>query len=69
VLSGQVVDEEVIWTGALAELRQAGVIQGVSVLDDMGEFRFILKDRAAVDLNITATNGITLVLENVTLTE
>jgi hypothetical protein len=69
VLSGQVVDEDPIWEGALAELRQAGALQGVSVLDEMGEFRFTLGEPAPVDLNITASNGLTLVLENITLTE
>jgi hypothetical protein len=69
VLSGQVVDEKPIWTGALAEVRQAGEVQAVSVLDELGEFRFKLSQQAPVDLNITAPNGITLVLENITLTE
>lgn len=69
VLSGQVVDDNPIWTGALAEIRQAGEVQGVSVLDEMGEFRFTLSQQAPLDLNITAPNGITLVLENITLTE
>ena len=69
VLSGQVVDEHPIWTGALAEVRQAGEVQAVSVLDELGEFRFKLSRQAPVDLNITAPNGITLVLENITLTE
>lgn len=69
VLSGQVVDESPIWTGALAEIRQAGEIMGVSVLDELGEFRFTLSQQAPLDLNITAPNGITLVLENITLAE
>src|SRR5690606_12589741 len=69
VLSGQVVDENPIWTGALAEVRQAGEVQAVTVLDELGEFRFRLSQRAPVDLNITASNGVTLVLENITLTE
>jgi hypothetical protein len=69
VLSGQVVDENPIWTGALAEIRQAGEVQGVSVLDELGEFRFTLSQQAPLNLNITAPNGVTLVLENITLTE
>jgi hypothetical protein len=44
-------------------------VQAVSVLDELGEFRFKLSQQAPVDLNITAPNGITLVLENITLTE
>jgi anti-sigma factor RsiW len=69
VLSGQVVDDQPIWVGALAELRQAGTLQGVSVLDELAEFRFMLSEPEPVALNITAPNGVTLVLENITLSE
>lgn len=67
VLSGQVVDQTTDWTGAVAELRQSGALQGVSVLDDLGEFRFNLTNTDAATLTITASSGVTLVLENIRL--
>lgn len=69
VLSGQVVDETVSWSGALAELRQSEKLQSVSVLDELGEFHFNLTETEPATLNITASNGVTLVLENINLNE
>lgn len=69
VLSGQVVDETTSWTGALAELRQSETLQGVSVLDKMGEFHFVLTEAEPASLTITAPGGTTLVLESITLND
>lgn len=67
VLKGQVIDEVVDWNGAVAELWQGGALQQVQALDEECEFRFDLTGRESLDLYITSTEGIALVLENLTL--
>jgi hypothetical protein len=67
VLKGQILDSQVSWAGAVAEIRSAGATQMVCILDADNEFRFELSTAGSLDLFITAASGITLVVENVTI--
>jgi hypothetical protein len=66
LLTGQVIDSQVDWKGAVAEVKQSGSTQQVRLLDDMSEFSFELSSSAPLTLSITASSGITLVIENLT---
>lgn len=66
LVTGQVIDSEVDWKGAIAEVRQGGVTQQVKVLDDMSEFSFELLSSAPITISITSASGTTLVIENLT---
>src|SRR5262249_215124 len=65
LLTGQVVDNQVDWSGAIAEAHQEGTPEQVHILDEMGEFSFEFASAAAISLYITSATGITLVVENV----
>jgi hypothetical protein len=68
VISGQVVaGDETSWDGALVELRQAGTLQGTTLVDEFGQFHCKLPDAAPITLRITSVRGISLVLEGVEL--
>jgi len=67
LLTGQVIDNEVDWAGAVAETHQAGSGPQVCILDDMAEFRFEFANPAALDLYITSASGVTLAVEDVTI--
>jgi hypothetical protein len=67
MLTGQVVDSQVNWVGALAEARQEGASAQVHILDDIGEFSFEFTTPTSISLYITAASGITLIVENVTI--
>jgi hypothetical protein len=67
VLTGQVVDSQVDWTGAIAEAWQEGTQQQVRLLDDMGEFSFELTGRTPVTLHITSAGGLILTVENISI--
>lgn len=65
LLTGQILDPEVSWLGAIAEVWQAETLLQVSVLDDQCEFRFEFMQALSFDLRITALNGITIVVEKI----
>lgn len=66
LLTGQIIDSHVDWKGAVAEVKQAGATQQVRLLDEGSEFSFELSSSAPITLSVTASNGITLVVENIT---
>lgn len=66
VLIGQVIDSQVNWRGAVAEIRQGGITQQVKILDETSEFSFELSSAAPATLSITASSGATLIVENLT---
>jgi hypothetical protein len=67
LLTGQVLDSQVNWAGAIAEAWQEGASQQVCILDDSGEFRFELTTSAPITLYITAASGATLMVENIAI--
>jgi hypothetical protein len=57
-LRGQlVVDDQDGWTGALAELRQSGVLRATAAIDDLGTFRVAALPRLPTELRITRADG------------
>jgi hypothetical protein len=66
LLTGQVIDSQIDWKDAVVEVRQGGNTQKVSVLDEMGEFSLELTSSAPLTLSLTASSGITLMVENLT---
>jgi hypothetical protein len=67
VLSGQVLDTQVSWAEAIAEVWQEGVPNQVRLLDEMAEFKFELTARTPITLYITSKSGLTLKVENIVL--
>jgi hypothetical protein len=67
VLKGQILDSQVSWAGAVAEIRSGGATQQVCILDTHSEFRFELSTAGPLDLLIMAVSGVTLIVENVTI--
>jgi hypothetical protein len=66
-LTGQILDDQVDWAGAVVEVWQDGAPQQVSTLDETCEFRFDFTAATSVDLYFTAPSGVTLVVESVTI--
>lgn len=69
LLTGQIVDNEVSWVGAIAEASQEGASQQVRILDEQCEFSFELTATTPINIYITAASGVTLAIENVTIQE
>jgi hypothetical protein len=67
LLTGQVLDLEVSWVGAIAEVWQGETLHQVNALDDQGEFRFEFPAALVFDLRLTALDGNTLVVERITI--
>lgn len=67
LLTGQVLDSQVNWVGAIAEAWQEGSSQQVCILDESCEFRFELSTSAPINLYITVARGATLVVENIAI--
>ena len=62
-LRGQLVaDDQDGWTGALAELRQAGALRATAVIDDLGTFRIAALPTQPTELRITCADGRALLL-------
>ena len=62
-LRGQIVaDDQDGWTGALAELRQSGMLRATAAIDDLGTFRVAALPRLPTDLRITRADGRALLL-------
>jgi anti-sigma factor RsiW len=62
-LRGQLVAEnQDDWTGALAELRQAGVLRATAAIDDLGTFRLAALPALPTELRITRADGRALLL-------
>ncbi len=68
VLGQVVADDQDSWIDALVELRAQGVLQATTVVDDLGAFRCNAVPADLSEVRITAPQGQTLVLRNVTLT-
>jgi len=66
-LSGQVIDSQINWIGAIGEAWQNGQPHNISILDDMCEFKFNFDNKAKVTLYITAANGTTIVIEEIAI--
>jgi hypothetical protein len=67
MLTGQILDNQVNWVGAVASIHQTDSPEQVCILDNMSEFSFELKSDAPLDLYITASSGVTLRVENITI--
>lgn len=69
MVNGQVIakDQE-RWIGALAELRQAGGVQAVATLDDLGGFRCGPLAPGPTDVRITPEQGPAVTVPTITLT-
>ena len=62
-LRGQLVaDDQDSWTGALAELRQSGVLRATAAIDDLGTFRVATLPTLPTELRITRADGHALLL-------
>jgi len=57
-----VADDQDDWTGALAELRQAGVLHATAAIDDLGTFRVAAPPALPTELRITRADGRALLL-------
>jgi anti-sigma factor RsiW len=67
-VTGQVVaEDQTLWTGALVELRQEGILQATAVVDEMGGFNCGLPRSGSTDLRITSPGGSRIVLTAVEL--
>jgi hypothetical protein len=67
LLTGQVVDSQVDWAGAVVEVRQEGAPEQVHILDEMGEFSFEFASATTINLYITSATGITVIVENIAI--
>ena len=57
-LRGQLVaDDQDGWTGALAELRQSGILRATAAIDDLGTFRVAALPTLPTELRITRADG------------
>ena len=63
-----VSDDQERWTGALAELRQAGALRATAVVDDLGGFSCGPLVAGTAELRVTPERGRMLVLEAIDLT-
>ena len=62
-LRGQLVaDDQDGWTGALAELRQSGILRATAVIDDLGTFRVAALPTQPTELRATCADGRALLL-------
>jgi hypothetical protein len=62
-LRGQLVaDDQDGWTGALAELRQSGMLRATAAIDDLGTFRMAALPTQPTELRITRADGRALML-------
>ena len=62
-LRGQLVaDDQDGWTGALAELRQSGVLRATAAIDDLGTFRVAALPTQPTELRIARADGRALLL-------
>lgn len=64
LLTGQILDSQVDWRDGIAEIWQDERLQQVSVLDEMCEFSFKLENASSATLIVTAANGSSLRVEN-----
>jgi hypothetical protein len=69
IVNGQIIDAEVDWIGALAELWQNGSLRGFCVLDDLCEFTFRLPAAEPISLYVTGLGGVAIALEHVSLAD
>jgi hypothetical protein len=67
LLTGQIIDNEVKWIGAIAEIWQNDVPQQLCILDEMCEFKAELTNGNPVTLHITSTDEITIVVKDIIL--
>ena len=67
VLKGQIIDTETDWAGALAELWAGDTLHAVKMLDEMGEFQFVVTTGVSLDLYVTAASGVTIAERSLTL--
>jgi hypothetical protein len=62
-LRGQLVaDDQDAWIGALAELRQSGVLRATAAIDDLGTFRVAALPTQPTELRISRADGRALLL-------
>jgi hypothetical protein len=62
-LRGQLVaDDQDGWIGALAELRQSGVLRATAVIDDLGTFHMDALPTLPAELRVTCADGRALLL-------
>ncbi|MBA3873912.1 MAG: hypothetical protein H0X30_32675 [Anaerolineae bacterium] len=66
-LSGQVIDNEINWVGAVVEAWQEGTPRHISILDDMCEFTFEFDNKTPVTLYITAAIGKNFAIEEISI--
>ncbi len=67
LLTGQIIDTDVNWVGAIAEIWQNDLPQQICILDEMCEFKAELKIPDPVTLHITSTNEISVVIKDIVL--
>lgn len=65
-LTGQVVDSQINWVGAVVEIWQGGQPRHIAILDDMCEFTYEFTHAEPITIYITAAGGTTLVVEEIT---
>lgn len=65
-LTGQVIDSDVNWIGAVAEIWQNDLPQHICILDEMCEFKAELNRPDPVTLYITTTTEITVLIKKIT---
>lgn len=68
-LTGQVIDTQIDWTGAIAQLSSHDQVLLITVLDEACEFNFDVLDTSPVTLNITAKKGVMIIIEDLKFQE
>ncbi len=70
LITGQIADEageQERWQDALVEMRQAGVLIATAFVDDLGGFSIGPVEHGSGELQVTASDGTSIVIEDLAL--